>query len=109
MTIEPMELKLSRTALELFIKFRCCFYLQRRLKMKAHPMIPLTWAVATDALLKNEFDAYRANGAVHPFWVRHGLNVRCYVHENAGAGRWLSRWLQAADGDLPVAVSHRGL
>ena len=87
MTVEPMELKLSRTALESFIKCPCCFYLQRRLRMKAHPMIPLTLAVATDALLKNEFDAYRANGAMHPLWVRHGLNVRCYVHENLATWR----------------------
>ncbi|MEK9848471.1 MAG: hypothetical protein VW445_11720 [Rhodospirillaceae bacterium] len=36
-------------------------------------MVPLTLAVATDALLKNEFDAVRVTGAGHPLWEREGL------------------------------------
>ena len=63
---------------------RCpkCFYLQRKLGLKPPAMVPLTLAVATDALLKNEFDAVRETGSSHPLWEREGLNVRAYKHEN---------------------------
>ena len=71
---------LSRTALEEFIKCPRCFYLHRRKGLKALSRIPLTLAVATDALLKNEFDAVRQQGQSHPIWEREGLKVRAYVH-----------------------------
>ena len=50
---------LSRSALEQFINCPRCFYQQRRLGLKQPRMVPLTLAVATDALLKNEFDDAR--------------------------------------------------
>ncbi len=74
--------KLSRTALEQHIRCPQCFYLQRKLGLKPPAMVPLTLAVATDALLKNEFDAIRETGAGHPLWEREGLNVRAYQHED---------------------------
>ena len=43
-------------------------------------MVPLTLAVATDALLKNEFDAVRSAGASHSVWQREGLPVSAYQH-----------------------------
>jgi len=45
-------------------------------------MVPLTLAVATDALLKNEFDTIRGNDDVHPLWKEYGLNVRAFDHPN---------------------------
>ena len=74
--------KLSRSALEQHIRCPQCFYLQRKLGLKPPAMVPLTLAVATDALLKNEFDAVRETGASHPLWEREGLNVRAYRHED---------------------------
>jgi hypothetical protein len=71
---------LSRTALEDFIKCPRCFYLHRKLKLSQMRRVPLTLAVATDALLKNEFDAVRASGASHPLWQREGLDVRAFEH-----------------------------
>lgn len=73
-------IKLSRSALEQFIRCPCCFYLQRRMGLKPPAMVPLTLAVATDALLKNEFDRVRATGDTHPLWEREGLNVRAFSH-----------------------------
>lgn len=72
--------KLSRTAIEQFIRCPRCFYLERGLGLKAPSMVPLTLAVATDALLKNEFDAVRNTGDSHPLWEKHGLKVRAYQH-----------------------------
>ena len=72
--------KISRSGLEQFIRCPRCFYLQRRLGVKLPSMVPLTLAVATDALLKNEFDAVRSAGTSHPLWEREGLDVRAFVH-----------------------------
>lgn len=71
---------LSRTALEEFIKCPRCFYLHRRVGLKQLSRIPLTLAVATDALLKNEFDVVRASGEGHPIWEREGLDVHAFAH-----------------------------
>ena len=74
------ELKISRTGIEQHIRCPKCFYMQRRLGLKPPSMVPLTLAVATDALLKNEFDAVRATGSSHPIWKREGLKLRAYQH-----------------------------
>lgn len=73
-------LLLSRFAVEQHIRCPRCFYLQRRLGLKPPSMVPLTLAVATDALLKNEFDVVRASGATHSVWQREGLSVRAFQH-----------------------------
>lgn len=77
---DPAAIQLSRSALEEFVRCPLCFYLHRRLGISPPRMVPLTLAVATDALLKNEFDAVRVTGANHPVWVREGLDVRAFVH-----------------------------
>ena len=71
---------LSRTALEEFLKCPRCFYLHRRKGLKQLSRIPLTLAVATDALLKNEFDAIRGSDVSHPVWEANGLHVRAFAH-----------------------------
>ena len=75
-----MKKGLSRSALEQHIRCPCCFYQQRKLGLKQPSMVPLTLAVATDALLKNEFDAIRGQDTSHAVWQEHGLNVRAYAH-----------------------------
>ena len=75
-----MSISLSRSALDQFIKCPFCFYTQRKLGLKPPAMVPLTLAVATDALLKNEFDAVRTSGASHPLWQQHGMNVAAFQH-----------------------------
>ena len=45
-------------------------------------MVPLTLAVATDALLKNEFDKIRGSNNSHPIWEKFNLNVSAYHHDN---------------------------
>jgi hypothetical protein len=73
---------ISRSALEQHIRCPRCFYLQRRLGLKPPSMVPLTLAVATDALLKNEFDAIRASGASHAIWQQENLPVKAYQHDD---------------------------
>lgn len=71
---------LSRTAIEQFVRCPRCFYLQRKMGLRPPAMVPLTLAVATDALLKNEFDSVRRSKAGHPLWIREKLNVRAFDH-----------------------------
>lgn len=73
-------MKLSRSALEQFIRCPRCYYQRRRLGLKPPSIVPLTLAVAVDALLKNEFDAVREDGSNHPLWLRECLNVRAFRH-----------------------------
>ena len=72
--------QLSRTAIEQHLRCPKCFYQQRKLGLKQPAMVPLTLAVATDALLKNEFDVVRETGAGHPIWDQEGLKVRAFQH-----------------------------
>lgn len=73
---------LSRTGLEQFLRCPRCFYQQRRLGLTQPRMVPLTLAVATDALLKNEFDKIRGSNNSHPIWEKFSLNVSAYHHDN---------------------------
>ena len=75
-----LSVQISRSALEQHIRCPKCFYLQRRLGLKPPAMVPLTLAVATDALLKNEFDAIRGTDVSHAIWQRENLPVRAYPH-----------------------------
>jgi hypothetical protein len=79
-TNQVTEFKLSRSALEQYIRCPQCFYLQRKLKLKPPAMFPLTLALATDALLKNEFDSVRERGGSHKLWERENINVRAFRH-----------------------------
>lgn len=78
---------LSRSALEQYIRCPCCFYQQRRLGLKPIPGIPLTLAVATDALLKNEFDAIRGTDSMHPAWENVGVPLRAFSHPDIDSWR----------------------
>ena len=78
---EPFQL--SRTGLEQFLRCPRCFYQQRRLGLAQPRMVPLTLAVATDALLKNEFDEIRGTDATHPVWEKFKLKMRRAVRQPA--------------------------
>lgn len=88
--MDVSSFNLSRAALEQHIRCPRCFYLQRRKGLKPLSMAPLTLAIATDALLKNEFDGVRSTGAMHPLWQREGLSLRAYAH--ADFDEWRSNF-----------------
>ena len=72
---------LSRSKLDLFLKCPRCFYLDRRLGIGQPPGYPFTLNSAVDALLKKEFDHYRALQAPHPLLLEHGVNAIPYAHD----------------------------
>ena len=65
---------LSRTAWDSFIRCKRCFYMARKLKIRpiGMPGYPINSRV--DALLKEEFDIYRAKQEPHPIFKKYNLN-----------------------------------
>ena len=62
---EPFPI--SRSGIDQFLRCPRTFILHRKFGLKPPSMAPLTLAVATDHLLKNEFDGYRKKqSSEHP-------------------------------------------
>jgi hypothetical protein len=78
---------LSRTKVDLFLECPRCFYLDRRLGIARPAGFPFNLNSAVDALLKKEFDAYRARGEPHPYMREVGLNAVPHAHPQLDAWR----------------------
>lgn len=66
--------KLSWSKIRLYRDCPRCFYLDRRLGVGRPPGFPFTLNMAVDALLKKEFDVYRARMWPHPLMEKFGLD-----------------------------------
>ncbi|HUU45781.1 MAG TPA: PD-(D/E)XK nuclease family protein [Acidobacteriota bacterium] len=86
--------KLSRSKLERFTQCPRCFYLDRRLGVDRPDMPGWTLNTAVDALLKNEFDAYRDRGEPHPLMQRHGIDAVPFRHPDLDVWRQNLRGIQ---------------
>jgi len=71
---------LSRSKVELYLNCPRCFYLDRRLGIGRPSGPPFNLNSAVDALLKREFDDYRAQGAPHPLMTGAGINAVPHPH-----------------------------
>jgi hypothetical protein len=78
---------LSRTKVDLYLECPRCFYLDRRLGISRPAGFPFNLNSAVDALLKKEFDAYRARGEPHPYMREAGLNAVPHAHPQLDAWR----------------------
>jgi hypothetical protein len=78
--------QLSRSKIELFIECPRCLYLDvtRGIPRPGGP--PFTLNNAVDALMKAEFDRYRADGSPHPLFATAGLDAVPFRHPD------LDRW-----------------
>jgi len=79
--------KLSRTRIDNFLKCQRCFWLEERRGVKKPDSYPLTLNIAVDALLKKEFDVYRANQTPHPLMKEYGLAAVPFHHDSMEAWR----------------------
>ena len=77
---------LSRTKVALFMECPRCFYLDRRLGISRPAGFPFNLNSAVDALLKKEFDAFRARGEPHPYMREAGIAAVPHAHPQ------LDRW-----------------
>ena len=81
MRTEPFPI--SRSGIDQFLRCPRTFVLHRKFGVKPPSMVPLTLAVATDHLLKNEFDRYREKqSSKHPIFQKFGLEVVPYQHSD---------------------------
>ena len=72
---------ISRSGIDQFLRCPRTFVLHRKYGVKPPSMAPLTLAVATDHLLKNEFDRYREmQSSEHPIFKKYNLSVIPYQH-----------------------------
>jgi hypothetical protein len=78
--------QLSRSKIDLFIECPRCLYLDvaRGIRRPSGP--PFTLNNAVDALMKAEFDRYRAAGTPHPLFVTAGIEAVPFRHPD------LDRW-----------------
>ncbi len=74
--------KLSRSRLENFMRCPRCFYLDRRLGIDRPSMPGFTLNSAVDALLKKEFDVYRAKSEPHPLMKENGVDAVPFQHKD---------------------------
>lgn len=88
---------ISRSKLALFLECPRCFYLDRRLGVGRPDGPPFTLNVAVDALLKKEFDTFRAEGTPHPLMTKFGVDAVPYADARMDAWR---------DNRKGVRVSH---
>lgn len=79
--------KLSRSKIEDFKKCPRCFYLDRKCGTKQPPSYPYTLNNAIDALLKAEFDKYRAEGQRPPLLVKHEIDAIPFQHSSLNEWR----------------------
>jgi hypothetical protein len=67
--------RLSRSKIDSFLNCARCFYLDRRLGVGQPPGYPFSLNSAVDALLKKEFDVYRAAKSSHPLMKKYGVDA----------------------------------
>lgn len=79
--------KLSRSKLELFMRCKRCFYIDRRLGVGYPDGYPFSLNLAVDELLKKEFDIYRAQQKPHPLCVENNINAIPFNDENLESWR----------------------
>ncbi len=85
----PVPTRLSRSKIDLFIQCPRCFFLDVKMKIKRPDTYPLTLNLAVDALLKKEFDIYRARGNAHPLMQAYQLNAVPFNHPHIDTWREL--------------------
>jgi len=79
--------KLSRSKLEGFLKCPRCFYIDRRLGVGQPSGPPFNLNIAVDALLKKEFDTYRAKKLPHPLMVQYKIKAIPFAHPDLDTWR----------------------
>ena len=72
--------RLSRSKIALFLECPQCFYIDNKLGTARPAGFPFNINSAVDALLKKEFDGYRASGTKHPIHDEYGIDAIPFAH-----------------------------
>ncbi|HET8574663.1 MAG TPA: PD-(D/E)XK nuclease family protein [Candidatus Paceibacterota bacterium] len=73
--------KLSRSKIDLFFTCPQCFYLDNKLGVPRPKGFPFNLNSAVDALLKKEFDLYRAEKLSHPLMEEFKIDAIPFLHD----------------------------
>lgn len=85
MAVKPIQL--SPNSLNLFLECPHCFWLDKNLGIKRPPPYPYALNSAVDALLKEEFDTYRAKNLPHPLLKENNIKAHLF-----GNQKLLNQW-----------------
>lgn len=102
-SLSTKPFKLSRSKLELFVRCARCFYLDRKLGVGQPPGYPFSLNNAVDALLKKEFDRYRAEQKPHPFCLESGIEAIPFKHED------IDRWRNSLHAGVQYLVPNTNI
>lgn len=81
-TDDTEPFRVSRSKIDLFIECPKCFYIDRKLGTARPPGYPFSLNSAVDALLKKEFDIYRAKETRHPLMEHYGIDAVPFQHKD---------------------------
>ena len=97
--------RISRSKVDLHIKCKRCFWLDRvkGLGMIQPPSFTLNNAV--DNLLKNEFDFYRSAKKKHPIFIKNDLNIMPFSHPNLNEWRENFKGISYTDTELDLVFT----
>jgi len=90
--------RLSRSKIDLFLTCARCFYLDRRLGVSQPSGPPFSLNNAVDALLKREFDGYRAAKKPHPLMLENNIDAIPFSHPD------LEQWRDSLHKGVSYAV-----
>lgn len=98
--------RVSRSKLDLYLNCPRCFYIDRRLGVGTPPGFPFNLNSAVDALLKKEFDFYRAQKKPHPLFLKCGIDAIPFEHPDLEVWRdSLRRGIQYAVPDTRLVLT----
>lgn len=75
-------IQLSPNSLNLYLECPHCFWLDKKLGIKRPPPYPYALNSAVDALLKEEFDTYRAKNLPHPLLTENNIKAKLFGNQN---------------------------
>lgn len=99
------QIQLSPNSLNLFLECPHCFWLDKKQGIRRPPPYPYALNAAVDALLKEEFDKYRAKNEPHPLLAEN--NVRAMLFPNQDLlNQWRSNFsgIRFYDSDLDATL-----
>ena len=100
--------ELSRSRVENFVRCPACFYMQQVEGIKFPDIPGFNINEATDVLLKNHFDKYRAEASIPPFFEAQGLeHLLPFQHENFD--KWTDSLHFGAEGRMHTVVEELNL
>lgn len=79
--MDNKPIKLSPSSLNLFLECPFCFWLEKRQGIRRPPPYPYALNAAVDILLKQEFDAYREKGKVHPLILSYDIKAKLFSNQ----------------------------